>query len=96
MAALFACQRPHQVEKQVLLAPALIWPDFAANPPAPIDIPTTIYHGSRDQHIPLNVVRGLSERVFRNLVFIEVDDDHGLYQTVRKIDWPTELGIEMR
>jgi pimeloyl-ACP methyl ester carboxylesterase len=91
MAAMFACQRPNQVEKLVLLAPALIWPDFAANPPAPIDVPVTIYHGSRDQHIPLGVVRKLAEQVFLNLSFNVVDDDHGLYQTMRMIDWEKEI-----
>lgn len=96
MAAMFACQRPHQVKKLVLLAPALIWPDFAANPPASIPVPTTIYHGSRDQLIPLEAVRKLAEQVFRNLVFYEVDDDHGLYKTVHQIDWVTELGMEDR
>lgn len=87
MAALFACQRPEQVEKLILLAPALILPDFAASPPKPVDVPTIIYHGSRDQLIPLQAVRSLAEAVFRNLTFHVVDDDHGLYQTVHAIDW---------
>ena len=32
MAALFACQRPAQVRKLVLMAPALVLPQFAASP----------------------------------------------------------------
>jgi len=96
MAAMFACQRPLQVDKLVLLAPALIWPDFAANPPAPIDVQTSIYHGSRDELIPLDAVQKLAEQVFRNLVFHAVDDDHGLYKTVHQIDWVKELGMEDR
>jgi pimeloyl-ACP methyl ester carboxylesterase len=92
MAALFACQRPQQVRKLVLLAPALIWPDFAANPPDPIEVPTTIYHGSRDTLIPIEAVRKLAEQVFHKLDFHEVDDDHSLYQTVHQIDWGREIG----
>ena len=92
MAALFACQRPQQVEKLVLLAPALIWPDFAAAPPDPIDVPTVIFHGSQDPLIPLEAVRSLASQVFRNLEFHEVDDDHGLYKTVHEFDWEEELG----
>jgi len=92
MAALFACERPEQVKKLVLLAPALIWPDFAANPPAPMEIPTVIYHGSRDEIIPLEPTRQLAERVFRSLDFRVVDDDHGLYRTVHEIDWRTLVG----
>ena len=54
MAALFACQRPQQVEKLVLRGRrALIPPDFAAVPTGPIDVPTVIYHGSQDPLIPL-------------------------------------------
>lgn len=92
MAAMFACQHPGQVSKLVLLAPALIWPDFASNPPDPIDMPTVIYHGSRDAIIPLAMVRPLAEQVFRNLDFHAVDDDHGLYNTVHTIDWLELLG----
>jgi pimeloyl-ACP methyl ester carboxylesterase len=87
MAALFSCQRPRQVRKLVLLAPALIWPDFASSPPDPISVPTIIYHGVKDEIIPLIVVRKLAEQVFLDLTFHVVDDDHGLYETVHSIDW---------
>ena len=87
MGALFACRRPQQVDRLVLLAPALVWPDFAAELPDPVSVPTIVYHGSRDNLIPIKLVRSLAERVFLNLDFREVDDDHGLYQTVHAIDW---------
>jgi pimeloyl-ACP methyl ester carboxylesterase len=87
MAAVFACERPQQVEKLVLLAPALIWPDFANALPAPVDIPTVIYHGTRDEHIPLEAVRKIAAQVFTHQDFRAVDDDHGLYQTVHEINW---------
>jgi pimeloyl-ACP methyl ester carboxylesterase len=92
MGALYTCQNPRQVQKLVLLAPALIWPDFALNPPSPVDVPVVVYQGSRDEHIPAQEVRRLAELVFKNLTFNLVDDDHGLYKTVHSIDWNTLLG----
>jgi pimeloyl-ACP methyl ester carboxylesterase len=91
MAALFACERPAQVRKLVLMAPALILPQFAASPPAAVDIPTVVYHGRQDQIVPLEPTRKLAQQVFRNLTFNEVDDEHGLYKTVFEIDWPMML-----
>ena len=94
MAASFACQHPQQVRKLVLLAPALIWPDFAASPPAPVSMPVVIYHGTRDALIPLELVRELAGQVFTNLDFRAVDDDHGLYQTVHTIDWQAVVRVD--
>jgi pimeloyl-ACP methyl ester carboxylesterase len=88
MGALFTCHHPEQVSKLVLLAPALIWPDFAQSPPPPVPVPTVVYHGRRDTLIPLELVRPLAEQVFLDLVFHEVDDDHSLHTTVQAIDWP--------
>jgi len=87
MGALFTCQNPNQVRKLVLLAPALIWPDFANVSPAQVDVPTIVYHGNRDELVPLEPTRKLAEQVFSNLIYHVVDDDHGLYQTVHEIDW---------
>ena len=87
MGALFTCQNPKQVRKLVLLAPALIWPDFADALPAPVNVPTIVYHGSRDELVPLDPTRKLAEQVFSDLTYYVVDDDHGLYQTVHEIDW---------
>ncbi|HWQ84932.1 MAG TPA: alpha/beta fold hydrolase [Anaerolineales bacterium] len=87
MAAMFATRRPTQVKRLILLAPALIWPDFANQPPPAIDIPTLIYHGRQDQIVPLDLVQELAQQVFTNLEFHAVDDDHGLYETVHSLDW---------
>ncbi|MDD5468356.1 MAG: alpha/beta fold hydrolase [Anaerolineales bacterium] len=92
MAVLYACQRPERVERLVLLAPALIWPDFAASSPAPVTIPTVIYHGRQDTLIPAEALRPLAEALFPNLEFHLVDDDHGLYQTAQAINWRKLLG----
>jgi pimeloyl-ACP methyl ester carboxylesterase len=91
MAAIFACQRPSQVRKLVLMAPALILPQFVDSHPAPVDIPTIVYHGRQDEIVPLEPTRRLAQQYFCNLSFHEVDDDHGLYRTAHEIDWPALL-----
>ena len=87
MGALFTCQRPAQVRKLVLLAPALVLPEFASAPPAPVDTPTVVYHGQQDDIVPLEPTRRLAERVFCKLEFHVVEDGHRLQQTVQQIDW---------
>jgi pimeloyl-ACP methyl ester carboxylesterase len=91
MGAIYTTRQPCQVRKLVLLAPALVWPDFAQNLPDPIDVPTVIYHGRQDDLIPLGAVRLLAEQVFHQLTFNVVDDDHGLYKTVHALDWGAVL-----
>ncbi len=93
MATIFAVERPEQVERLILLAPALLWPEFAARPPTPIATPTVIYHGWRDEVVPLEPTRKLAEQIFQHLDFRPVDDDHGLYQTVHILDWNALLGV---
>ena len=87
MAALAGCEKPAQFVKLVLLAPALIWPDFAEVSWQPIQVPVVIYHGSEDELIPLKDVLAIAQRVFLNLDFNEVRDDHGLYRTAINLDW---------
>ncbi len=91
MAALWGCAHPQQVRLLVLLAPALSWPEFADEPPAPIDVPVVVYHGQYDTVVPLEPVRALAEQVFPRLTFHVVDDDHMLHATVQAIDWPQLL-----
>lgn len=88
MGALYTCRQPARVRKLILLAPALIYPDFAARPPEPVAVPTVIYHGERDTVIPIEPVRILADQVFMDLTFHVVDDDHRLHHTVQTIDWP--------
>ncbi|MBU0704820.1 MAG: alpha/beta hydrolase [Chloroflexi bacterium] len=88
MGALFTHQHPEQVKKLVLLAPALTWPGFADRPSAPISVPTVVYHGRGDTVVSLGPVRAVCERIFTNLTFHTVDDDHRLRETAQAIDWP--------
>jgi pimeloyl-ACP methyl ester carboxylesterase len=87
MAALFAMQHPGQVRKLVLLAPALILPEFSVNLAARISVPTIIIQGTQDDIIPLEPARKLAEKVFTNLSYMVVDDDHRLHKTAEELDW---------
>jgi pimeloyl-ACP methyl ester carboxylesterase len=89
MAALFATQHPDQVRKLILLAPALMLPEFANYLPEPIDVPALIIHGRQDDLVPIEINRPLAEKVFRNLDYRIVDDDHRLHQTAESLDWKT-------
>jgi len=91
MAAMYACESPQQVKKLILLAPALIWPDFAESPPEPVSVPVEVYQGTEDELIPLEQVRELAEKVFLKLTFNEVKDNHGLFNTVHALDWEALL-----
>lgn len=87
MGTMFTCTHPVQVRRLILLAPALTWPGFAQNPPAPVDVPAVIYHGTQDNLIPLEMLRPLAAQIFTNLTFHAVDDDHRLEKTVQEIHW---------
>jgi pimeloyl-ACP methyl ester carboxylesterase len=87
MAALFAMQHPDQVRKLVLLAPALTLPGFTRSLASRIAIPTIIIQGKQDDLIPLEPTQRLAEKVFVNLTYIVVDDDHRLHKTVEELDW---------
>jgi pimeloyl-ACP methyl ester carboxylesterase len=88
MAAIFTCQHPDQVRKQVLLAPALMLPEFAPfQGQEKVGIPTTIIHGRQDDVVPVESVRPIAERVFSNLTYKIVDDDHRLHATTDNLDW---------
>ena len=87
MAAMYACSNPQRVAKLVMLAPALIWPDFTSDLPDPVSLPAVIYHGKHDTIIPLDEMRKIAERLFLNLTLNVVDDDHSLHNTIFSIDW---------
>jgi pimeloyl-ACP methyl ester carboxylesterase len=87
MAALFAMKHPDQVHKLVLLAPALTLPGFTKSLSSPISIPTVIVQGTHDELIPLEPTRRLAEKIFTDLTYMVVDDDHRLHKTAEELDW---------
>ncbi len=97
MGALYACAHPQRVRKLILFAPALIRPAFGErlgeHLPTPIDVPTIVIQGTQDRIIPLAQVQPLAERVFTNLDFRVVDDDHGLRRTAQTVDWDALISV---
>jgi pimeloyl-ACP methyl ester carboxylesterase len=91
MAALFAAQHPGQVRKLVLLAPALNLSEFSRHMPKPVDVPTILIIGKNDDVIPVERVEQLARRIFTNLQYLSVDDDHRLHHTADILDWKTLL-----
>jgi pimeloyl-ACP methyl ester carboxylesterase len=92
MGAIFTCEHPEQVRKQVLLAPALMLPEFASFlGREPVSVPTTIIHGTQDTVVPLEEVREIAEKVFSNLTYHIVDDNHRLHIATDTLDWKTIL-----
>jgi predicted esterase len=87
MAAIFACEHPHLVKRLILLAPALTSSEFRPYLDCRIERPVFVYHGRRDLVVPLGPLHHLAERVFLDLVFNVVDDDHLLSQTFEHMEW---------
>jgi len=92
MGAIFTCDHPDQVRKLLLLAPALMLPEFASYPSRePVSVPTAIIHGRQDAIVPLELVREIAQKVFSNLTYHIVDDDHHLHKAADTLDWKTIL-----
>jgi len=87
MGAIFTCQFPQKVARLILLAPALAVPDLNPKIFSPIDTPVFVYHGRYDKVVHLKPNRSRAEKLFNNLIYNVVDDDHMLHSTVKKIDW---------
>ena len=93
MAALYACQLPKKVSRLILLAPVLSTPELNPKEIQSINIPVIIFHGRQDRIVPLKPSQSRAEKLFSNLTYNIVDDDHMLHSTVMKIDWPQLVGF---
>lgn len=92
MGAIFTCQHPDQVRRLILLAPALMLPEFASFlDREPVAVPTTVIHGTADDVVPLEEVRQIAQKVFADLTYHIVDDDHRLHKAAEQLDWKTLL-----
>jgi pimeloyl-ACP methyl ester carboxylesterase len=87
MATLFAAETGPCVKRMVLLAPALNLLEHAPVEEKKITIPVWVYHGENDAVIPFKEVETAAWRIFTNLLFHRVDDDHFLHKTFETIDW---------
>ena len=88
MGTVFTCAHPTQVRKLVLLAPALLREQFASYLDLePVSIPTVVIHGTLDTVVPLEPVREIAQKLFTNLTYHIVEDDHRLGKSVHELDW---------
>ena len=93
MAAIFAYKHPNIVKRLILLAPALTFLEFRPYSGHTIEPPVFVYHGKKDDVVPVGPVHDIAERVFLNLVFNVVDDDHMLSHTFEYMDWDELLDM---
>ena len=91
MAAIYAFNKQERVKRLILLAPALHFHEFEPYLNKRTDTPVIIYHGKNDDVVPLTLVQEVARRVFENLTFNTVDDDHFLSKTFKSIDWDNLL-----
>lgn len=91
MAAVYAFLHEERVEKLVLLAPALHLEPLEPYRKRKLQVPTVIYHGTRDDVVPLEAVRTIAEQIFTGVRFHVVDDDHSLHETFPSLDWDALL-----
>jgi pimeloyl-ACP methyl ester carboxylesterase len=91
MGTLYAMQKQEAVDRLVLLAPALNFPEFLQYKLKSIEVPTRIIIGSDDTVTPVQEVLPLARKIFTNLNYDEVDDTHMLAETFRKFDWQALL-----
>ena len=87
MAAIHTCTYPKDVLRLILLAPALNLPDFEPYLAEVVTMPVTVYHGRNDDVVPIAPVMTIAEKVFANLEYHVVDDDHSLHETFAGMDW---------
>ena len=93
MAATYACLNEERVKKLILLAPALHLDPYRPYLNKKLHMPIAIFHGLRDDVVPLATVRAIAGRLFVNHTFTALDDDHSLHATFATLDWDTLLSI---
>jgi len=94
MATIFAMDNKDAVARIVLLAPALNFSEFSRYTIQQINAPTWMIIGREDSVTPAEKVVPVARRIFTDLRYDEVDDDHLLARTFRKLDWKTMLSEE--
>lgn len=93
MAALFACRHPSRVRRLVLLAPALGLADLDPFEDLPLSVPAILCHGRTDVVVPPEPTRLIAARLFANLDYRLVEDDHDLHRVFPTLDWDGLLEI---
>ncbi|MFX1313692.1 MAG: alpha/beta fold hydrolase [Promethearchaeota archaeon] len=87
MGTIYACLNPLKVKKLILLAPFLSTSLLNQKTLSSIDIPVIIYHGKYDNVVSMKNSAIQAQKLFSNLTYNVVDDDHKLQKTTKNIDW---------
>ena len=88
----FTLDHPTQVCKLILLAPALMLDPIASpSDPKPVSVPTVVIHGTLDTMVPLEPVHQIVQKLFTNVKYYVVADDHRLHKSVHELDWNSIL-----
>ena len=87
MAAIYTCQHAERIQQLILLAPALANDAFGPFHDCRVEAPTRVYHGTKDEVVPIDPVRAVAQKVFTQLTFEAVVDDHLLSKTLTVIPW---------
>ena len=93
MAAVYAFNHPDRVKKMILLAPALMLPEFLPYQGKRLTLPVELYHGRQDDIVPPGLVKEITASAYDNLTYHEVDDNHSLHATFADMPWDVLLKI---
>jgi predicted esterase len=89
-----------QVRRLIRLAPALTlepltWlpkpKPFDQTQGKPVSVPTVVIHGTLDTVVPLEPVRDIVQKLFLNVKYHIVEDDHRLHKSIHELDWNSIL-----
>jgi len=94
MAAVYACLHKRRVNKLILLAPALHLEPYKSFRNKTLHMSIVIFHGLKDNVVPLAAVRAIAAQCFMHHTFNAVDDDHSLHATFAALEWDSLLSLE--
>lgn len=87
MATFYTLNNPEKVSKLILLAPYLSNPKLNPKNYYPVNVPVIVFHGKRDKIALVNRSQARAEKLFTNLTYNIVNDNHYLHKTVKRLDW---------
>jgi len=93
MGTLYACEYPKKIIKLILLAPYITSKELRLEDlkNIPLDIPVVAFHGKNDSVVNLQKAQTRAKKIFTNLTYNIVDDDHMLRKTMLDINWKVLL-----
>ena len=87
MATVYAFNNEKSIKKLILLAPALDIYEFEPYLGRQLLVPVVIYHGRDDDVVSPASVQDIARKLFANLDYHLVDDDHSLHATFSLMNW---------